>query len=112
MTVKPSVTNQQINAVVPNERTAGEFIYYSLVNLTPWIKSIPATSTLPIINKTQFSGFIIPHPEEKAEQQKIVDCLSALDDLIATQAQKIELLKRHKKGLMQQLFPTLDEAPA
>jgi type I restriction enzyme S subunit len=45
------------------------------------------------------------------EQQKIADCLSALDDLIAAQAQKIELLKRHKKGLMQQLFPVLDETP-
>ena len=47
-----------------------------------------------------------------AEQQKIADCLSSLDDLIAAQAQKIELLKHHKKGLMQQLFPVLDEAPA
>jgi type I restriction enzyme S subunit len=64
LTVVPSVTNQQINAVVPNGKTAREFIYYSLANLTPWIKSIPAISTLPIINKTQFSGFIIPNPED------------------------------------------------
>lgn len=47
-----------------------------------------------------------------AEQQKIADFLTSLDDLIAAQAQKIELLKRHKKGLMQQLFPVLDEAAA
>ena len=105
LTVVPSVTNQQINAVVPNGKTAREFIYYSLANLTPWIKSIPATSTLPIINKSQFSEFIIPHPAEKAEQQKIADCLSSLDELIATQARKVDALKTHKKGLMQQLFP-------
>lgn len=43
------------------------------------------------------------------EQQKIADCLSSLDELITAQAQKIELLKRHKKGLMQQLFPVMDE---
>mgnify|MGYP005809843237 CR=1 FL=1 len=48
----------------------------------------------------------LPIPKEP-EQQKIADCLSALDDLIAAQAQKIEQLKRHKKGLMQQLFPVL-----
>lgn len=43
------------------------------------------------------------------EQQKIADCLSTLDDLITTQTQKLEALKEHKKGLMQQLFPSLDE---
>ena len=46
------------------------------------------------------------------EQQKIADCLSFLDDLITAQSQKIDALKTHKKGLMQQLFPVLDEAPA
>jgi type I restriction enzyme S subunit len=40
-----------------------------------------------------------------AEQQKIADCLSSLDELIAAQARKVEALKTHKKGLMQQLFP-------
>jgi len=46
----------------------------------------------------------------KTEQQKIADCLSSLDELITAQTQKLEMLKAHKKGLMQQLFPTLDEA--
>ena len=40
-----------------------------------------------------------------AEQQKIADCLTSLDELIAAQARKVEALKAHKKGLMQQLFP-------
>jgi type I restriction enzyme S subunit len=39
------------------------------------------------------------------EQEKIAACLSALDDLITTQAEKIEQLQQHKKGLMQGLFP-------
>lgn len=41
----------------------------------------------------------------QAEQQKIASCLSSLDDLIATESAKVEALKDHKKGLMQQLFP-------
>ena len=40
-----------------------------------------------------------------SEQQKIAACLSSLDALIAAQADKLDALKTHKKGLMQQLFP-------
>ena len=43
------------------------------------------------------------------EQQKIADCLSSIDELITAQAQKLDTLKTHKKGLMQQLFPAADE---
>ncbi|HRK05440.1 MAG TPA: restriction endonuclease subunit S [Chlorobiota bacterium] len=39
------------------------------------------------------------------EQQKIASCLSSLDNLISSQARKVELLKKYKKGLLQQLFP-------
>lgn len=46
----------------------------------------------------------IPFPK-KLEQQKIASCLSSLDDLIAAHSQKLDLLKDHKKGLMQNLFP-------
>ena len=40
-----------------------------------------------------------------AEQQKIAECLSELDALIAAETEKHEALKAHKKGLMQQMFP-------
>ncbi len=39
------------------------------------------------------------------EQRKIADCLGSLDDLIAVEGRKLEALRRHKQGLMQQLFP-------
>jgi type I restriction enzyme S subunit len=48
-------------------------------------------------------------PENINEQKRIADCLSSVDNLIRAQAQKIEDLKAHKKGLMQQLFPAMDE---
>ncbi len=53
---------------------------------------------------------IIIQPDAKAtEQQKIASCLSSLDDLIEANSQKLELLKQHKKGLMQNLFPQKGE---
>ena len=51
-------------------------------------------------------------PNKEAEQQCIADCLTSLDDLIAALTQKLEALKAHKKGLMQQLFPCPEEAEA
>ena len=44
-------------------------------------------------------------PSDIGEQRKIASCLSALDDIIVTETNKLEALKAHKKGLMQQLFP-------
>jgi type I restriction enzyme S subunit len=43
------------------------------------------------------------------EQQRIATCLTTLDTLITAETQKHEALKTHKKGLMQQLFPSLEE---
>ncbi len=43
-----------------------------------------------------------------SEQRKIADCLGCLDDLIAAESQKLEALQRHKQGLMQKLFPSLE----
>ena len=39
------------------------------------------------------------------EQRKIADCLVSLDDLIVAEGWKLESLRQHKQGLMQQLFP-------
>lgn len=51
-------------------------------------------------------GMQVFYPEDEgAEQQKIAECLSSLDGLIAAEDRKLDALKAHKKGLMQQLFP-------
>lgn len=57
------------------------------------------------ISSGRLSRIKICYPSDREEQQKIADCLSSLDSLIAAQANKIDGLKTHKKGLMQQLFP-------
>ena len=50
----------------------------------------------------------IQFPENEIEQQKIASCLSAVDELINAQADKIGQLQQHKKGLMQGLFPKIE----
>lgn len=56
------------------------------------------------INKSDVLGLMISAPRP-AEQRKIAECLSTLDDLIGAESQKLDALKARKKGLMQQLFP-------
>lgn len=43
------------------------------------------------------------------EQQKITDCISSIDVLIAAETAKLLALKGHKQGLMQQIFPVAGE---
>jgi type I restriction enzyme S subunit len=62
-------------------------------------------SSYPAINSSDLAEISLPIPPTLAEQQRIADCLSSLDALIAAQARKVDALKSHKKGLMQQLFP-------
>ena len=66
-------------------------------------------SSYPAINSSDLAEvpLAIPKPDE---QQKIANCLSSLDDLIAAQARKVDAFKTHKKGLMQQLFPQEGES--
>ena len=57
------------------------------------------------ISAKRISAVPIPIPPTVAEQAKIADCLGWLDDLIAAEGRKLEALRQHKQGLMQQLFP-------
>lgn len=56
------------------------------------------------ISISQFLSTSAWRPDEP-EQQKVAECLSSVDELIAAQARKLSELKTYKKGLMQQLFP-------
>jgi type I restriction enzyme S subunit len=60
------------------------------------------------ISVTQFLSTSVWRPGE-AEQQKIAKGLSSVDELIAAQARKVDALKKHKRGLMQKLFPRKGE---
>ncbi len=97
-------TNQQINSLISHKEYSNDFLYSSLENSASQISKLAGIQALPIINKSQFSAVKLLFPNLE-EQQKIASCLSSLDEVIAAHSQKLELLKDHKKGLMQNLFP-------
>ena len=57
-----------------------------------------------MVSYKQFSEIKLPFPSIP-EQQKIASCLSSIDEIITAEAEMIEQLEKHKKGLMQGLFP-------
>ena len=73
-----------------------------------WVRLTSARSGQPGINGAEYASMSLPLPpngRDLAEQKKIADCLGSLDNLIAAQGRKVEALRRHKQGLLQQLFP-------
>jgi type I restriction enzyme S subunit len=69
-----------------------------------YVDRINTSSGIPHVSAKQIQDFHICFPSDK-EQQKIAECLTSLDEVIAAQRQKLDALKTHKNGLMQQLFP-------
>lgn len=76
-----------------------------------WVVMTSARSGQPGINGPEFASLPILIPpvaktdKRPAEQQRIAACFGSLDALIAAQLRKLDGLRAHKRGLMQQLFP-------
>lgn len=68
------------------------------------LRSMAVGQTMASLNTEILSDFRV-FTAHLREQQKIADCLSSVDELMAAQARKVDALKTHQKGLMQQLFP-------
>ncbi|MFR9587784.1 MAG: restriction endonuclease subunit S [Rikenellaceae bacterium] len=79
------------------------WLFYLLQNVN--FKEYVKGSGIPHIYYSDYKhhNVLVPEP---AEQRKIAECLSSVDDLIEAVSDKVEALKEQKKGLMQKLFPT------
>ncbi|MHB1098261.1 MAG: restriction endonuclease subunit S, partial [Burkholderiales bacterium] len=106
-------TNQSIASIHPNkDEFINEFLFQKMDSLYTYLRSISKGDggrgglNLEIIKSIEI--LLPPLPE----QQKIADCLTSVDELITAQTQKVDALKAHKQGMMQQLFPAMDEVGA
>lgn len=103
-TINPSMV------LLKNITCDARFLYYILIgdSIQNEVHKNKAMGAIPMISQKQIREFpfLIPKPNE---QQKIASCLSSLDEIISAQAEKIEQLKLHKKGLMQGLFPKIED---
>jgi type I restriction enzyme S subunit len=101
--------NQRVGKLVSNQCL--DFVYY-LIQTSKLISTIEQNisgSEPPNLSTQQIENIEVFIPSTVKEQQKIAATLSSVDELINAQYQKIETLKLHKKGLLQGLFPAVNE---
>ena len=99
-----AVSQHFIVWVCEESKLSNWFLYYVFQILKPVLESIAVGSTIKTIGLPYFKELLILVPPIN-EQRKIAACLTSLDESITAEAERIEQLKLHKKGLMQGLFP-------
>ncbi len=90
-----------------SNKTFEDYLYYFISSESSqlYFNINAAGAAVKNLNAEIIKSLPIHFPKNKEEQQKIASCLSSLDEVIAAHSQKLALLKDHKKGLMQNLFP-------
>lgn len=74
----PLCFNQQINALIPNEKISSPFLYWSILNRADYIRSIAPMTAVPILNKNEFSKIRMP-VAPISEQREIALLLDGID---------------------------------
>ena len=96
--------NQGCKGLIPSSEFDFRFLYFRLLASRHRLNDLGSGNTFKELSGSALKTFSTTFPRQ-AEQQKIAECLSTLDELIEAESRKLNALKDHKKGLMQQLFP-------
>ena len=100
-----AATNQACAAILPSDEVNPRFVFLNLSGRYEEIRANSNSGGQENLSQALVRDLPFAYPKERAEQHRIAECLTALDDQIAAQARKLETLKQHKRGLLQQLFP-------
>ena len=105
----PSVTNQQINSIIVNEKFDSDYIYYLFKNNYAVFRNAASGSTaIPILNKTDFDNLRFKVELDLNEQRKMVSILSKIDDKIEINNQINQELETMAKTLYDYWFVQFD----
>jgi type I restriction enzyme, S subunit len=88
---------------------SSRFIFQLLLTKRTRFEDLAAGNLIPGLARGDILDLLAMIPEVD-EQNQIADCLASLDARIVAELEKLDQLKTYKKGLMQQLFPSPEEA--
>lgn len=100
---KEACSNQQINAIIPQDETDSRFIAYSLYAQRFVLESIANAPVVPIINKTDFSKIRIGIPP-KSTQLAIVSELDKINELIRLKKEQLKDFDNLAQSLFYEMF--------
>ena len=103
-----AATNQACAAVLPKKGIHPYFVFLNLGGRYQELRRLSNSGGQENLSQGLIRAIPFAYPQDDMEQQRIVDFLTSLDDLITDTTQELETLKTCKKGLMQQLFPSAD----
>lgn len=96
--------NQQINAIIPNDRVQAKYLAYNLLFNKPRLVAIANAPVVPIINKGQFGEFTVNVETDIDRQSEIVDVLDKLTQIIQQRNKEISALDNLIKARFVELF--------
>ena len=109
---KEAAFNQQINAIVHNEKiVSSRYLAYLIKYNQKKLEAIANAPVVPIINKTQFSNFELFIHENLETQNKIVEVLDKAQSLIDKKKEQIELLDELVKSRFVEMFGDISKNP-
>ena len=103
MASQPSITNQQINAIICKPSVDPHYVYYAIDSKTHILRTWAGQTQKPIVKKSLFEKFPIAFPP-LVEQRGISRVLSCVDNAIHKANEVIEETNMLKRGLMQRLL--------
>ena len=96
--------NQQINAIIPNDRVQPKYLAYNLLFNKPRLVAIANAPVVPIINKSQFGEFTVNIETDIDRQREIVDVLDKLTQIIQQRNKEISALDDLIKARFVEMF--------
>ena len=96
--------NQQINAIVPNEKVIPKYLAYNILYNRPKLVDIANAPVVPIINKSQFGEFELNIESDVKQQKYMIDVLDKVSDIIALRKVELEGLDNLIKARFVEMF--------
>ncbi len=104
LTGRECAFNQQINAIIPNDRVLPEYLAYCIYYNRPKLTELANAPVVPIINKRQFEDFSVNIEENVERQGSIVTILKEVDRLICYRRQQLQKLDKLVKARFVEMF--------
>ncbi len=96
--------NQQINAILPNEKVYPKYLAYCMLQNKKKLQAIANAPIVPIINKSQFGEIDIEIEENKEKQSQIIEILEEVSSAIEKRRKQLQQMDKLVESRFIEMF--------